>query len=681
MSKKGGNAVLRNIHLMAREFFRNPFFVTLLGCTLVYLCSAGWPSFTSYSGLLDAAPMSLFSITCYLGLAVFMILGYEYTNRVRSASLYETIDSHRGGAASNLWAQLGLLFSMAILYWLVVCGLCMFRLWSVQLLGCPLTGNILLATVLYGLFPALAGTLLGAAGQTLGGRVSFYTFMAFSVFFSSDMGNVAYSAVQYQTETLLNTGAAVAVQRVLDLWHCLMPTHAGMFETDYGVGIEPFHWALVLMWCLLPLAILLWSLRGWGWKSLSAISLTLGLICAGAALWQGNNWGRSIEGYSIDRSLEYNYYERLSHRLDSYVEPEDAYFHVTAYDMDLRFFFQLRADVRLTLDGTYQDEYHFTLYHDFRISQVTDSEGKKLDYTQERDYVTIYNPNTAALTELRIVYAGWRYDDYAMTAQGIYLPGYFCYYPVEGHRAVVDDRVVYAYNTPLPTRSFRVRISAMCPVFTNLSGGKDGIFTGEAQDVSILGGQFTEVEQGGVRYILPWTIEPMSWLDHIAEGVELLNKNWGLDIPAPYYTAVVVSDWFGSHPNSVLRAYGNTLYIYSWTSPASSDLLYAHIQNCLSTASDNSYVKQWCLAIIRSFYNGDNTGLTPLQKEFGSTAPTRYVTPQGVSNEEDAYRRTGYEIYRAIDQSSLQEIIQKMYTYLAAGGGDDEAFIHSLGER
>ena len=537
--------VIRRISLLTKEFFKVPFFDVLLVCALAYLFLYSGDIYrtrdfldTSFQCAENAVVFaSSFLATCtYVGLALFMVLSYEFTCRCRNHGLSELLDIHEN-RASTIAAQLFFLSVLAILYWTFICCLCLRILIATKALGSPMTANFLLASMLYGFLPALAGVLLGSAGQRLGGRVGFFIFLMFSVFFSTQMSRDFYLTVCGMFAEAGNLPAGVATQKILDFWFRMPPVYNNITSPVYGIGIEPFHWALVIFWCLLGGGILLIAAHRRIRKGMGMLCFVAALLCASFVWCRGSNWPEYMvtpqERIVVQDAAWY-----AEHGTE--MEDEEAGFSVTSYSMDLRFFSELDADVTLHLAGPDLTACSFTLYHGFTIRQITDNGGNPMNYTRNGDYIIVNIPESSEVSDIRFRYSGW-HDSLFSTAQGIYLPGYFCFYPLPGKRTVYKDgQIVFSHKFMEPCH-FSVRVHALCPVFSNLNVQADGSFSGTATSLSLIGGLYREQTVGSVRYVIPWWMEHADYMERLIQAIEEINTEKELEIPLPSYAVVFYS--------------------------------------------------------------------------------------------------------------------------------------------
>ena len=586
---------MRRVCILAKEFFKIPFFIVLLICTMLYLFSYSGDIYEAIE-LLETPFMradsaisftSSFLAACtYLGLSLFMIISYEFIRRTQTHFLNELFEAYEK-QTSTLNAQLFFLGVLSLLFWIYICCLC-FRIMRItQTIGAPITSNILLASVLYGFLPAVIGILLGAAGQRIGGRIGFYLFLFLFVFFSTQMSRDAYISLGGVFTEAGGLSLGVTVQKILDFWFRLPPVYNSISSTVYGIGIEPFHWALATLWCLLGGGVLLIFSHG-------DIRKVLGMVCFGAAIFcaffvwhRGSNWPEYMvtpqERIAVQDSVYYS--EDGTANND-----EIANFRVTSYSMKLQIISELDADVTILMEGQGQENYTFTLYHGFIINYITDGCGNNMNYTQNGDYVTVNVPKDQEVSKLIFRYSGW-HDSLFSTAQGIYLPGYFCYYPIPGRRTVYSNgQIVFAQKQPEPC-NFSVSVRALCPLFSNLKEENKGLFCGNASTLTIIGGLYQERTINGIRYVLPWWMEYADYIEQLSQAIEELNIINNLDIPLPSYSVVFYSPSISlpTPPTGTCTSTQDALFVgHSYGGVQVSSLVSAYLKSYLSQYGEDN---------------------------------------------------------------------------------------------
>ena len=195
------------------------------------------------------------------------------------------------------------------------------------------------------------------------------------------------------------------------------------------------------------------------------------------------------------------YYKRVS------VPEESAYFQVCAYSMKLSFNRALHAQVTVETVETDLKEYGFTLYHGHKIKSVTDENNNPLRYTQSADFLTVHSDGGAPLSFITFVYSGYSPTFYSNT-QGVFLPGYFAYYPIPGYNVIFTaSSSAYSHykRTVLPQAvKFTLSIDAGGEYFTNLDETGGNEFSGTACGLTVLSGFYKSTQVGGTRIVYPY---------------------------------------------------------------------------------------------------------------------------------------------------------------------------------
>ena len=527
---------MRLFCLLARDFFRTPFYDALLlagllglGLFLPDALSAATRTAGGYSAGEDAIGLiaAFYGRSVFLTVAVFLLLGYAFPGRCKGFSLSEVI-SPCGGLRKTLGTQLLLFFCLSLLWQLFTAALALRLAFACGAAHPLFQKNVLLASVLYGLLPSLTGALLGAAWQSLGSKTGFLLFFLWTVFFSSRLSTDVWLLAGSLLEKAASLQAGAAVQRVLGLWYRLPPLYNSMVNTSVGIPIEPLRWVLYLMWAALAGGILLLRSRR---RISAAICLCLCLL-SGFCFLRGG----SMQTEALLPTAELAARSDLSYYIenpDRQIRPRTN-FTVTDYNMTLRFGTALNAEVTMTVSGGSNPSYEFTLSRHYRVSGVWDASGTALPFTQEGDTVTVQATDAAVIRMAYRVSA----DCFLSNTQAIWLPGYFCWYPVEGKYPVWSG-YGYAINADQPTRRFSVRVRSICPCFSNLSASEDGTFSGSAATLTLIGGLYEQVEADGIRQIYPWCAAPTDVSDLLAAAVARDNRTSEAPLPIPAIKTVI----------------------------------------------------------------------------------------------------------------------------------------------
>lgn len=167
-------------------------------------------------------------------------------------------------------------------------------------------------------------------------------------------------------------------------------------------------------------------------------------------------------------------------------------FMIEGYELDIIAGRKTKFQAVMQLSGGDIDEYVFTLYHGYRVQNITDKEGGQLAFHQENDYFTVYSLGKA-LDEITVVYEGTGHT-YMASAAYTCLPEYYIYYPVAGQYFLYDlGTQNYSRNMNLPETNFSITVHADYPVYSNLSENGDNVFSGTSTGATLIGGKYIRV--------------------------------------------------------------------------------------------------------------------------------------------------------------------------------------------
>lgn len=176
-------------------------------------------------------------------------------------------------------------------------------------------------------------------------------------------------------------------------------------------------------------------------------------------------------------------------------------FVVERYQMNVKLGQNMKVDAWLYVSQTGLNIYEMTLYHQFKIVDVTDKNGEKLEYTRQGDYLTIYNEQ-GNLDAVHITYQGGGAYCYA-NAEELYLPAWFPYYPMAGFHYVYDvGQHMYLNNMPETEAQFDICFTSNSKIYSDLPQTGENHFVGTAKGAVFVSGFYTEEElDNGVKCI------------------------------------------------------------------------------------------------------------------------------------------------------------------------------------
>ncbi|WP_223316957.1 MULTISPECIES: hypothetical protein [Clostridium] len=153
---------------------------------------------------------------------------------------------------------------------------------------------------------------------------------------------------------------------------------------------------------------------------------------------------------------------------------------------------QLQSDTTIYLDEKEPlKTYKFTLYRNYKIKKILGKNNKVLEYKRDGDYLEVVNPDNNKLQQIRILYSGYSPVFYS-NSQGILLPGYFPYYPMEGYKKIyIKEEGKFVPIIRDYIVNFDISLKSNLDVSSNLNKN-DTKFYGKAQEATLIGGFLKE---------------------------------------------------------------------------------------------------------------------------------------------------------------------------------------------
>lgn len=182
---------------------------------------------------------------------------------------------------------------------------------------------------------------------------------------------------------------------------------------------------------------------------------------------------------------------------------EAADFNVKKYDMKFSAFRKLKADVKIHIDKSDLSEYKFTLYHGYKIKEIANQNGDKLDFEQNGDYFTVHGDGRVEF--LNVKYSGYCKKFYT-TYKNVFLPANFAYYPVPGFREVFSEETGASFvDMVLPAETeFNVEFDLSKRIVSNLNEISKNKFEGKGKSLTLLGGYTKEAQINGTTVYYPY---------------------------------------------------------------------------------------------------------------------------------------------------------------------------------
>lgn len=492
---------MRTFRLAARLYKNNLFL--LLTYLLGFAATAGFAIFrvimtnSSIPDLLDTMRETL-----RLSFFVFLLmafLAYEYFYKAKTSSVYECARATQRGLQRLYGAQLCVMLCLALLLTAVP------TLLNV-IYYCKLDGahgeyllHILLNMVLNLLLVAVFGILLGCFASLLANRLKAYLLMSAFVLLSTPVCEIFVTMI---------TQASFNAYPFYNFFNIFPPLLSYRALHAFGFSVLPQRFALILFWCCLAGAGVLYALgkrRGSGLRVGAGVCAVLCAVCFSLYCLPASVVVMNEDPDHGPLADSMYYYRNWDNVEENGTRREAAGFAVTQYTLDVRVYSQLSVRATLKVDKADLKAYRFTLYHAYKVTQVRDQTGAALPFTQEGDYITVDNARGRQIESLELTYAGAA-PRYYTNAQGINLPGQFPYYPHAGFSPMInpkDQQALYPFKLKQAT-PFAVTVRTTRKVYCNLPQTGENTFAGESDALTLIGGMYDTLETNGITVVYPY---------------------------------------------------------------------------------------------------------------------------------------------------------------------------------
>lgn len=448
--------------------------------------------------------------TTELTFLFFLFLSYEFFSKVRRDRMEET-SIVIGGSRSNIVMMQGILL---VCLNLIYCAI--YVIYQIQMMKKNEIHSrhyllfILVSVFLYHFLLYLFAILGGRVFSLLKSKATGYCLLVAVWFLFSSKLIVALHQVSYGKEWLY---------RISDLLGIYSRDYASLLDFYYIFSLESVNFQRILFWILLMLSVIISCSRMRArkfWGGLSVMGTVVSLIfffqpTSAVSLDCGASGQDALTADDV--------YYQLNDCMDM-AQYREADFKVKSYDFDLTVCRELKAEVTVEPDRTDLNEYYFTLYHGYRLKTVRTSLGTELSFERKGDHICIPAPKGEQVKALTFTYEGGGKRHYS-TEQGIYLPGYFAYYPMPGCRQVYIWQNGYMGNTFEGLGyevSFHGQVHTDVPLYSNLSLTGDGMVSGTSDGMTLLGSYFAEeYEVEGCRILFPLLCNDQERPDEDAE--------------------------------------------------------------------------------------------------------------------------------------------------------------------
>lgn len=329
-------------------------------------------------------------------------------------------------------------------------------------------------------------------------RMSAYAFMCFlSIAISPYASAMAY---MIDLSDMNHTGAGRVAFRFLSYFY-LMPGYMSklMPRAEAGESVLPYRFFIIGFWLFLFLSFICFTRARY--KKYTAVSIILCLAAFTAYTYPVSRMEQTLDIYL--NGVPDMVYVLESKNFIAKEKPAD--YKISEYDLNL----SIKANLSVTADmkvSASLERYRMTLYRKYKVSEAVDQNGHKLEYTQNQDYLDIWNKGRYHITNIIIKYKGSSSGGYA-NYQGCYLPGYYPYYPRAGYLNLYDKDLGYI-KPYFVDRDTYFRVTVNPGKYISNLPEKHGIYQGRCDGFTLVSG-FYKIKnfENGNKLVYPYLDE------------------------------------------------------------------------------------------------------------------------------------------------------------------------------
>lgn len=499
-------------------FFRSKEMIVVLSLFFASIVGAAvWQMTRAISPLYDDAALGALDMPLKFSLAsfaVFSFLAFEMSYKLRRYKLDECMNTVAHAKRKIFLAQ-GVIFVVIILIFFAF-----FNIWSLLIFikyrnfNCW-HGKFIIQTVLNMLlshfFVPCCAAAMGMSASLLFRRINGCLGLVLFVLLGSPLSN-------YLGEMLYEFSRNVSINifPLLRLFDIFPPALNYQPVYAFGQSVLPYRWLTALFWLLLSLFVISLKTgeRNRRFRVAPAVfaSLALAFLVVSQLPASRVIVGSDDPKYSMEYGDKEYYYKAYDFYSDDYDEDGankewarfEKEFDVTDYDLEIKVGNNLHVRAAITVDKPNLEKYDFTLYHGYKISSVRDGDGNKLHFKQDGDHFTVFNPEKKSLDRIVLKYSGFS-TQYYSNLQGLFLPGYFPYYPHSSSLPVYNMGMgeIYRFVLDEPTH-FRVKVDSNQTVYSGLEQTGKNEFEGSTTGVTLVSGLYDCYEKDGVKMVYPY---------------------------------------------------------------------------------------------------------------------------------------------------------------------------------
>lgn len=424
---------------------------------------------------------------------LFSTLSYEMFYQVKKNSLQETIYAGRFGRQKQFFYDFSIVFVLDILtaiymfagylryYHIKNITNSVYIWYSVKVLVIYVISNLLIA-IFFGFFSAQFNR-----------RITAISVLLCMYFVISDTFNLFIQNLFIHNYDLSNKSLIFAL---------FYRSANVLLDDNYFLTVENTHIYRIIFWILLCLTLVCIKNKNTFRKKfiLSVVTLASFIV---AQLPSGACYmfdvASNADAWTHEQIYYDEYFSKYDTRSGNIIKKVKKYhdnFKAVSYDMTYEISDVLNGKVEVVPDKTNLKEYQFTMYHGYRIKNITNEKGEKLKYSVTGgDYINIINTKES-IKKIVFEYSGFCRFFYS-TTQGVNLPGSFAYYPIPGWHEVYNiDEMKYTQNYLRNNPKFNVSVLSKGNYSVNINvaemnrNGKYQCFTGNTTALTITGSPY-----------------------------------------------------------------------------------------------------------------------------------------------------------------------------------------------
>lgn len=459
------------------------FFIIIIGKILygIFLCSQ------MSSEPLDYLLQTL-SVTIYIFI-FFMFLANEYLFKIKQYDAEELLRSMKKGFRSYYFYGFSVLFLFAFFFTAVILIINLAVYFNLKInhpeyllhVVCNILFNIFLISIL--------GILLGGVLSLFKRRLVCYVLMIVVVFLSSPFFEII--------ATNIYAGTGRNIYPLYDFFNIFPPLLQWAPLQSFGYSLLPYRIELLFFWLLLCILILSAYILRQRIKKQAYLPVFCGIACIVCLIgyFQPSSKVTMSENPATGANTDARYYQ------DYAADTCQALFSIEQYILDIDINKQLNVKATLFLAPNSLATYDFTLYHGYKVDQITDADGQELAFSQAGDYFTVESKES--LDQITLSYNGSSVKFFSNT-QGASLPGWFAYYPRPGKTALFHNGQQSFRRLLCPSdTAFQVTVKSPKKIYCNLDGSHHS-FSGKADGLTLVSGFYDTVCYDGIEIIYPY---------------------------------------------------------------------------------------------------------------------------------------------------------------------------------